>query len=265
MPKITGLAFRFDGKLLAVSGGTPGVEGTVAAYDWVTEKRIWHLSIPQDVATGVSFSPNGESVVAGCANHTAAVWSLDRNGMPPNHSMILTGHSGPVLCAIYNPDGRTILTGGADRSIKVWSATDGKLVRSLGHHTDSVNTLAFLPGRNGGAAAPVACVSGSSDGSLRVWHPDLGRMVRIIRRSEGAVLALASSPDGNSFFSGDQGGVMKQFGIEDDTVLRTWNVSRDWIYSLAVSPDGRTAAAGDWLGMVTLLPVQDGGHSEKSP
>ena len=257
MPKITGITFRFDGRLLAVSGGTPGVEGAVVGYDWDTGKRVWEMPITLDIATCVDFSPNGESLVVGGVNHQAEVWRVDRNAMPPTHSMTLSGHSAPVLCALYGPDGRTILTGGADRSIKVWSAVDGKLVRSLGHHTDSVNALAFIPkGPAGTGATPHLCVSGSSDGTVRVWQPDLGRMVRIIRRSEGGVFALAGKRDGTGFFSIGQAGVMRQFGMEDDAVLRTWNVSPDWVYSLAVSVDGGTVAAGDWQGNVTLVPLR---------
>jgi hypothetical protein len=66
------------------------------------------------------------------------------------------------------------------------------------------------------------------------------------------VFALAAVPDGSGFLSIGQEGVLRRFGMEDDSVLQTWNVSRDWVYALALTPDGRIVAMGDWQGNVTL-------------
>jgi hypothetical protein len=41
----------------------------------------------------------------------------------------LTGHSEPVLSVAYSPDGKHIVSGSCDRTVKIWDAQSGKKVR----------------------------------------------------------------------------------------------------------------------------------------
>jgi WD40 repeat protein len=149
-----------------------------------------------------------------------------------------------------------------DRSLKVWSAADGKLVRSFGQHTDAVQALAFRPATADWPAAPPFCSSGGDDRTVRVWQPTIGRMVRIVRRHEGAVLALAFTPDGRALFSAGKEGIIRRIDSDSDEVLGEWRASDEWIYSLAISPDGRTLATGDWSGVIRWWSV---GERELQP
>lgn len=38
----------------------------------------------------------------------------------------LEGHSGLVRCVAFAPDGKTLVTGGSDRTVRVWDAATGK-------------------------------------------------------------------------------------------------------------------------------------------
>ena len=46
----------------------------------------------------------------------------------------LTGHSGNVYSAAYSPDGKHIVSGSADRTVKVWDSQTGKEVNVLFCH-----------------------------------------------------------------------------------------------------------------------------------
>ena len=75
-------------------------------------------------------------------------------------------HSG-IFDLAYSPDGRRLLTGSFDRSLRLWEVAEGMEVRRFEGHTDQVFVAAFAPdGRR--------FVSGASvgDPAARLW--DLG-------------------------------------------------------------------------------------------
>jgi WD40 repeat protein len=167
-----------------------------------------------------------------------------------------------VQAIAFSPDAQTLVTASVDRSLKVWSAADGRLIRSFGQHTDAVQALGFRPMSSDQSDAPPMCASGGDDRTVRVWQPTIGRMVRIVRRHEGPVLALAFTPDGRALFSAGQEGIVRRIDADSDAVLDECRTSFDWIYSLAISPDGRTLATGDWAGETRCWKV---GENELTP
>jgi len=62
----------------------------------------------------------------------------------------------------FAPDGRTALSGGFDRTLKLWQVSTGKELGELNGHLSSVSSVAFAPdGRT--------ALSGSYDNSLKLW------------------------------------------------------------------------------------------------
>jgi WD40 repeat protein len=41
------------------------------------------------------------------------------------------GHSGPVLSVAYSPDGKHVVSGSSDKTVKVWDSQTGKEVSTL--------------------------------------------------------------------------------------------------------------------------------------
>src|SRR5690606_33332140 len=107
---------------------------------------------------------------------------------PAGAPLLLRGHAGPVLGVDYSPDGKLLVSAGADRSLKVWKAATGELLRSFTNHTEGVHSVAFRPPAGAAGNPHAYCVSASDDRTVRVWQPEIGRMVRIVRGHGGAVL-----------------------------------------------------------------------------
>jgi WD40 repeat protein len=267
LSKICSIAFSPDGRTLAVAGGEPAVRGELLLFAWPSGQRGPRLTGWTDLVTSVAFdSGNPYRLVIGSADHSASVWqaaaSPDDDHFQFTNRFQLSGHAGPVLAVTFAPSGQTVVTASADRSLKVWDAADGHLLRSLGHHTEAIHALAFRPaspiqvhGTDPKPASPVpalTCATAGEDRTVRVWQPEIGRMVRIVRGHEGAVFALAWAVDGSVLYSGGQEGIVRRIDGGSDEILESWPAHDDWIYALAMSPDGTCLATGDWQGNVRL-------------
>ena len=78
----------------------------------------------------------------------------------PRSQQVLQGHEWPVCTVAFSPDGRHIVSGSWDLTIRLWDAqTGGQVGNPLQGHTESVISVAFSPdGRH--------IVSGSDDKTI---------------------------------------------------------------------------------------------------
>jgi WD40 repeat protein len=150
------------------------------------------------------------------------------------------------------------VTASADRSLKVWSAEDGRLRRSFSHHTEAVHAVVFRPRTKAAGESPVQCASASDDATVRIWQPGIGRMVRIVRHHEGPVFALAYTPEGDALYSAGKEGVIRRIDTESDEILGQWKGHNEPVYRIVISPDGKHLASGDWAGKVQLWRISGG-------
>jgi WD40 repeat protein len=243
--------------VLAVAGGTPGVSGAIGLIDWQTRAWVHRFTNFTDLATSVAFDAKGSRLVAAGADQIARILLVGADAVSWTEAHELRGHAGPVLAAGFSLGDRTIITASADRSLKVWSAEDGRLLRTFSQHTEPIHALAFRPrSANTDAAVPVVCATGSDDRTVRVWQPERGRMVRIVRHHAGSIFAVVFSRDGSALFSAGKEGVIRRIDAESDVVLEQWAAHADSIFALALSLDGTTLASGDASGTVKLWNVE---------
>jgi WD40 repeat protein len=75
-----------------------------------------------------------------------------------------------VMAAQFTPDGQFIVSGGLDRTLKLWDIRTGQCYRTLAGHSELIYTL--LVGSvqlEDEASARFTAISGSLDESIKFW------------------------------------------------------------------------------------------------
>jgi WD40 repeat protein/tRNA A-37 threonylcarbamoyl transferase component Bud32 len=142
----------------------------------------------------------------------------------------LKGHTGNVLSVAFSPDGKRIVGGSDDQTVKVWDAISGQELLTLKAHTLLVRTVAFSPDGK-------RIVSGSYDKTLKVWDAMSGRESLTFKGHAFKVESVAFSPNGKQIVSGSIDETLKVWDATSGQELLT--IKGGGGRSVAFSPDGK--------------------------
>src|SRR5262249_57659029 len=115
----------------------------------------------------------------------------------------LTGHKGAISGLVYTAKGDEIISGSADKTVKIWNVADGMAKTTLEH------------------VGPVSCVALSKDGthvaagsakSIKVWKLADGKEVTNIT-TKGDVRSLSFSPKGEIVAVGEEENTTRVDGL----------------------------------------------------
>ncbi|XP_071951593.1 F-box/WD repeat-containing protein 7-like [Antedon mediterranea] len=151
---------------------------------------------------------------------------------------VLKGHDDHVItCLQFN--GQRIVSGSDDNTLKVWSASTGKCLRTLVGHTGGVWSSEM---------ANNIIISGSTDRTLKVWNADTGQCIHTLYGHTSTVRCMSLS--GNKVVSGSRDATLRVWDIETGQCL---HVLMGHLAAVrCVQYDGRRVVSGAYDYMVRV-------------
>src|SRR5207244_307227 len=130
----------------------------------------------------LAFSHDGKLVATGGAQ-ALRTWNTATGKEQP----LAGGHRGAITAVLLTPDGKSMLTRGADNVVRLWNAHTGE---ALGQFQEPKGTVgvAFSPD---GTTAAMA----NSDGSIRLHAADTGKELHKLKGHQNGTAILAFSAD----------------------------------------------------------------------
>lgn len=196
--------------------GQPSAELVVYYEQQISESSVF-----------AEFSRDGRNVWVGTRSHILSRW--------PNVSPIQLrqlSHSGAVYGIAITPDSDTVVTCGADQTVRVWDAMTGQQKFQMRGHQGAVHAVAV---NNAGTQA----VSTGADGTIRLWDIVGGRQLKQLASFSATMYSVLVVADGTHAIVGGADSVIRVIDLKSGDVTESLKGHRDYIHCLRLYPGGQ--------------------------
>lgn len=197
------------------------------------------------------FSPDGRSLVAGAGEPSRGgelwVWRLPQFQTTGPLTKL---HSDTVLGLAFSEDGKSLLTSGSDRFVRMVNTETWEVVKSFEGHTHHVQGVSWKPGNR-------MLASAGADNMVKVWDAVSGERKKNLEGFGKEVTSLGFVPWSAQLVAAAGDGqvlLMKETG----ETVRALGRRYDFMYALGLSSDGRWAAGGGEDGALRVWDLATG-------
>jgi WD40 repeat protein len=193
------------------------------------------------------FSPDGKTFAGGSGENAAVLCDASTGQIL---GRFVGAHRDQVGLVAFSPDGRRLVTGSWDRSACLWDVAGKRVLGKplalpvtpygIAFHPDGRTVLVGIDGPE--------CV--------RLWDTATGQTRGL--RKRGTVLAVAFSPDGDTFLTGEWNQSAQVWKTATGEPIGPPLPHQGWVFAVAYSPDGKAVLTGSWDKTARLWDVPTG-------
>ena len=194
--------------------------------------------------------PTGEMLATGDTNGEIWLWETALSHMEGSsgtssaapgdigaHISTLTGHKNWVLSVAFSADGSLLLSGSADRTIRLWDVEISECLQTLEGHGNWVMSVVF-------SSDGELIATGSADRTIKLWDLSTGECLRTLEGHKHGVWSVALSPNGKTIARGRADQNVRLWSLNTRSREQSKAGHRNWVWMVAFSPNGKTLASG---------------------
>ncbi len=167
----------------------------------------------------------------------------------------LSRHTEVVSAVALTRDGKKLVTGSYDQTLRIWSVKTGDLLRTLSDHSQEIYCVAIS-----GDGKLVA--SGSADRTIKLWDLRTGELVRslgnLILGHADTVTAIAFSPNNQFLVSTSQDKTVRLWSLKSGKEVYALKDYPQAVLTLAMSWDGKSFVYGGKGNLLSLRHTKTG-------
>jgi len=202
--------------------------------------------------TSLAFSPDGKLLATGGGDPSRdgelMLWDWKSAKLV---GKIPKAHSDVILSVEFSRDGKQLLTGAADKFVKIFDVATGKLVRSFEGHTEHVLSVAWK-------ADGLSIASASADKTIKIWDTQNGSQKRTISSFGKQVtdLKYIGTSDNLASSCGDK--LVRFYQAGNGRNYRNFSGAENYLYSVAVTRGEELVIGAGQNGVVRIWDGKNG-------
>jgi len=200
-----------DGQHLA----TAGDKGTVRLWN-LSGKLLVKFKEQPALVKSVSFSPNGQLLATAGEQGKVTLWNLKGEPLQEfpgywQQCQLIGRPQCRIMSVSFSPDGQSLVTGGYDNTVRLWSLK-GELLKQFDSPHGAVLSVSFSS--NGERIATTG-----EDGTTRLWDikksKEVAKFTGNLDEGKNWVMSASFSPNGKYLVTGEKRGTIRLWNLND--------------------------------------------------
>jgi len=242
---VTTIATSHDGKWLA----TGGKDGSISLWNQLAPAIDSFDTLTGNAVTVIAKNKsNTRLAVAGVSNGQAAIFVYDSQQGQLLYTLL--GHSSPIRSIAYASDNNRIVSGGDDRTVRIWNPQDTQNTQQhrLEGFPAPVTAVALSPDDS-------QVVAGLADNSVALRSLADPASVQDLKGHSGVILGVGYI--GNDPFSISADRTVRFWNQADGTQVRSFD-NQATTHAFAINPEGTLLALSSGDNSIRVFQASDG-------